>query len=301
MSELNQINKIGIVYKVLGGFVTLIATVGVGPSLLNKIWQENKPPSAKITATKQAGTVPFELLLDGAKSVDPEGRELKFKWIVNNEVSSDKESYRHLFKEPGEYSVVLEVRDPKGLQSRDSIFVNVLSREESPSGETAKKTPEELKNIALPAEQKEAPISPSGTSHPANSVDPLAMTAAHNRWRSTVRVPDLIWSDELAKAAQELADDLRDRGCTTSHSKNSYNENIFRAGAIVYSNGRREFKKKTPQEVTEKWSSGNASYNNIIRDDTNKIGCAMSVCKDNSQIWVCYYYPPGNIVGQKPY
>ena len=99
------------------------------------------------------------------------------------------------------------------------------------------------------------------------------------------------------------------------HSGNGYGENIYLATALMWSDGRRDFQHKTPKDVVDSWGSEIKDYNyadnscsgvcghytQLVWKDTKEVGCAMSVCGDNSQIWVCSYSPPGNVVGQKPY
>jgi pathogenesis-related protein 1 len=42
-------------------------------------------------------------------------------------------------------------------------------------------------------------------------------------------------------------------------------------------------------------------YTQLVWQSTREVGCAMAVCGDKAQIWVCTYHPAGNFVGQKPY
>jgi pathogenesis-related protein 1 len=39
----------------------------------------------------------------------------------------------------------------------------------------------------------------------------------------------------------------------------------------------------------------------VVWRDTKEVGCAMAICANKSQLWVCNYYPAGNMVGKKPY
>ena len=148
-----------------------------------------------------------------------------------------------------------------------------------------------------------------------NPVDPRAITAAHNRWRSQVGVPDLQWSDKLKDVAQHWADTLKKDGCEFYHSHNGYGENLFIASPLSWSDGRSEIQDITPQEVTDSWgdeikeyhyadnscSGVCGHYTQVVWKDTREMGCARAVCDDNAQIWVCSYSPAGNLVGQKPY
>ena len=169
-----------------------------------------------------------------------------------------------------------------------------------------------LLSSAVPAAEAAEMVAADGRS---GGVDPAAMVAAHNRWRAEVGVSGLRWSDKLAGVAQGWADQLKSEGCSMYHSGNGYGENIYKASSLMWSDGRRDLQKKTPQQVTDSWGSeikfysyadNSCSgvcghYTQVVWKDTKEVGCAMSVCGDNSQIWVCSYAPAGNIVGQKPY
>jgi pathogenesis-related protein 1 len=39
----------------------------------------------------------------------------------------------------------------------------------------------------------------------------------------------------------------------------------------------------------------------VVWKNTTEVGCAMAVCPDFIQVWVCSYNPPGNVSGQKPF
>ena len=147
-------------------------------------------------------------------------------------------------------------------------------------------------------------------------IDSEAIVEAHNKWRSRVGVPDLQWSPELARMARQWANTLKTRNCRLEHSgREGYGENIFRASAVIWSDGRREIQEITPEKVVDSWGSEVKNYNyetdtcsgvcghytQIVWEETRKVGCGMAVCEDKSQVWVCNYYPPGNYVGKKPY
>jgi pathogenesis-related protein 1 len=140
--------------------------------------------------------------------------------------------------------------------------------------------------------------------------------AAHNHWRAEVGSPDLVWSEPLAQAAQTWADHLSSNGCCAmSHSGSGYGENIYKVSAVVWSNGRREIQSRTPQQIVDGWASEAKNYdyeNNtcngicghytqMIWRNSTELGCAVAICPDKSQIWVCNYAPTGNVEGQRPY
>ena len=147
------------------------------------------------------------------------------------------------------------------------------------------------------------------------AVDSVAMTTAHNQWRSITGVPDLNWSDELAATSQQWADQLVQSGCNMTHSTTLHGENIYFAGAAYRSDGTSSIQMISEQNVVDAWGNevnnyeyesnschGVCShYTQIVWQNTTEVGCGMAICNDKSQIWVCQYYPRGNMAGQRPY
>ena len=52
------------------------------------------------------------------------------------------------------------------------------------------------------------------------------MLAAHNKYRSELGIPNLVWSNKLAASSQKWANELQRRGCEIEHSDSQYGENI---------------------------------------------------------------------------
>ncbi|MGB1309823.1 MAG: CAP domain-containing protein [Leucothrix sp.] len=148
--------------------------------------------------------------------------------------------------------------------------------------------------------------------------------AAHNVVRTKKRLAGLVWSDTLAGHAQEWADHLaKVNNCQLNHRPNSgemkreYGENLWWAGADVWSDGSRRSQTVTIEKVVSAWASEAANYNydanscqpgkqcnnytQIMWQDTTSVGCGYQQCEDKSQVWVCNYNPPGNFVDKKPY
>jgi len=155
----------------------------------------------------------------------------------------------------------------------------------------------------------------------AEAIDPTAIVAAHNKWRSEAGVQALSHSPKLAKSAQAWANHLKQsQHCAMQHSnpKGSYGENLYWTSPLIWSDGRKELRKVSPAEVIDSWGNEQADYNHarnecrtgaicghytqIVWRDTSKVGCGMGTCRDShEQIWVCHYAPAGNIVGETPY
>uniref|UniRef100_A0A6S6SD88 SCP-like extracellular n=1 Tax=uncultured Thiotrichaceae bacterium TaxID=298394 RepID=A0A6S6SD88_9GAMM len=150
------------------------------------------------------------------------------------------------------------------------------------------------------------------------------MLQAHNQVRARLGLPALTWSGELVRYSQSWANHLvSNNSCRMQHRSHAgsnpkkYGENLFWGSALKWSDGRRESQKITAQEVAREWAievqhysySRNSCrpgeqcghYTQMVWRDTRQVGCAMTLCPDQGQIWVCSYNPPGNWVGQRPY
>jgi len=126
------------------------------------------------------------------------------------------------------------------------------------------------------------------------------MLDAHNAIRSRVGLPPLVWSDQLAKVAQDWANHL----IATDRPNNRYGENIY-----AISGGH-----ATPAEVVDLWAKeargydirSNACsgvcghYTQIVWAKTRAVGCAVAR-NPQREVWVCNYDPPGNVIGFRPY
>lgn len=164
-----------------------------------------------------------------------------------------------------------------------------------------------------PAAPKAVRSTSVATSNP--SLDPTAMLAAHNQWRSKTGVPALKWSNELAASAQQWADQLARSGCRIKHSTGADGENIYRAGAAQRTDGTSSMQEITEQNVVDAWGNEMKDYDyatnschgvcghytQVVWKSTTEVGCGMAVCSNKAQLWVCQYSPRGNMVGEKPY
>lgn len=136
----------------------------------------------------------------------------------------------------------------------------------------------------------------------------------HNYWRAKLGIGPVKWSDELARFAQEWANELARRGCNTLEHRpyngkfaQKYGENIYMSQGmsntptLVIDDFAAEQQCFDHKTQTCKNSCGICGhYTQIIWEKTTEVGCAMVRCGD-TEIWVCNYNPPGNYSGQKPY
>ena len=130
---------------------------------------------------------------------------------------------------------------------------------------------------------------------------------AHNRWRADVNVPDLSWSDEMEKLAENWAIKQGKKGCKMKHRpNNNYGENLYWSMGLPFS----------PKAAVDDWGSeikyfkpnkpfGNAQmraghYTQMVWRTTTQVGCAAYRC-GNKILVVCNYNPAGNWMGVHPY
>ncbi|MBK9312672.1 MAG: hypothetical protein IPM55_00250 [Acidobacteria bacterium] len=135
----------------------------------------------------------------------------------------------------------------------------------------------------------------------------------HNRIRSQAGVPDLKWSDDLARYAQAWADYLGSNGCKLAHRPEDgvwmqkYGENIA-AGSPGYASVDQAIKGWESEKskfrggvITMENIADIGHYSQIMWKNTTLLGCGKSTSCKTKTIIVCNYDPAGNILGQKPW
>ncbi len=163
------------------------------------------------------------------------------------------------------------------------------------------------------------------------------MLDAHNAVRKQAHsdLPALSWSERAAEQAQDWADTLASDGCRMRHNPalQEHGQNLFWAGArrevtttrsgetgaVLDRTVGTRVQQIAADDVVESWASERQwydyeadacrapqgascdHYTQIVWAETTDVGCGMSVCENKGQIWVCEYYPAGNVVGQRPY
>ena len=132
------------------------------------------------------------------------------------------------------------------------------------------------------------------------------MLHSHNQVRLQRQIPPLRWSYSLEAAAQEWAEHLSAIGAMQHDHTRRVGQNLF----VSYG------RQMPPAFVVGKWAGESKDYDErrfkcapgevcghftqVIWRGTKEVGCGVAG-GNNGQFWVCFYSPPGNIIGYKPY
>ncbi len=146
---------------------------------------------------------------------------------------------------------------------------------------------------------------PSALAQPSMAQELLK---AHNQYRSQVGVPPLIWSNALARQAQERANYLSVNKKLEHRRASGVGENLWMGTSRQYSfaqmvkswgNEQQHFVRgKVPRiSNTGNWIDV-LHYSQIVWRNTTQIGCAGVEGEDRMYRLVCLYSPPGNVMGQ---
>ncbi|WCJ30998.1 pathogenesis-related gene 1 [Euphorbia peplus] len=144
---------------------------------------------------------------------------------------------------------------------------------------------------------------------------PLQSTAreylqAHNQARASLAIKPLKWSEKLANASSRLVRFQRNKmGCQFANlSTSKYGANQLWASGLVVN----------PLMVVNHWVEQKVYYNHssnsclanhqcgvytqVVWKKSLELGCSQASCvKEQASLTVCFYNPPGNIIGESPY
>ncbi|KAK7252869.1 hypothetical protein RIF29_37121 [Crotalaria pallida] len=134
---------------------------------------------------------------------------------------------------------------------------------------------------------------------------------AHNEARAAVGVEPLSWSEKLANSTSLLVRYQRNKvGCQFANlTATKYGGNQLWAGTAGG---------VTPRVAVEEWVKekefyihGNNTcaekhecgvYTQVVWRKSTQLGCAQATCvKEKSSLTICFYDPPGNVIGESPY
>ncbi|XLR56038.1 hypothetical protein HN51_010361 [Arachis hypogaea] len=134
---------------------------------------------------------------------------------------------------------------------------------------------------------------------------------AHNIARAEVGVNPLLWDNELESQANTFLSkhivDCLDRVSISPHPM--YGQNILSspsksftgAFAVAYWVA----KKQNYDYRSNTCIGGNpakcVTYTQVVSKSSTYVGCARANCLNGGTLVICYYHPPGNILGTRPY
>lgn len=155
------------------------------------------------------------------------------------------------------------------------------------------------------AHRRATPPSPkaSFTSRLSTSTAISSYLAAHNSIRAKHGAQPLTWSVSLALKAAIWADTCSFRPSNGALSTEPYGENLVAATGLfpisaavaTFASDKKAYRANKP--VYNHWTQ-------VVWKSTTEVGCASAVCDsaglENATFHVCFYNPPGNVVGQAP-
>lgn len=169
-----------------------------------------------------------------------------------------------------------------------------------------------LSSCYCSAQVVQPPSPPKSATPPAAAPSTAAQEYldAHNQARAEVGVAPLKWSQQLAKTASLQVRYQRDRqNCTFANlTKSIYGGNQLWAGGMAV----------TPRAAVETWVAEKkfytyadnscapdhrcGVYTQVVWKKSVEVGCAQASCsKEQASLTICFYNPPGNVIGEKPY
>jgi hypothetical protein len=139
-------------------------------------------------------------------------------------------------------------------------------------------------------------------------ISPKEPLQVHAKYRNSLGIPSLVWSDELARKAQGCANSL---ASTNQFRHCSSGENIwmgtggrfsFTQMMELWASERKNFVNGIFPDVsrTGRWADV-GHYTQIIWRNTTQVGCAGATGSDGNYRFVCNYAPAGNIMGRQVY
>lgn len=166
-------------------------------------------------------------------------------------------------------------------------------------------------NLAHGAEPPSSPNPSPGTTVPVALPSAARdFLEAHNQARAAVGVGPLKWTEMLANATSKLVRYQRDKmGCQFANLTNSKfgGNQLWASGMTV-----------TPRMVVDHWVQEKNYYNHtdnscapnhscgvytqVVWKNSLELGCAQATCvKEQASLTICFYNPPGNVIGESPY
>jgi len=110
------------------GVITLVIVIVCIGVLLAVSFESDKDPRAVIWTSSMDVEVGEPVLFNGSESRDPEGDNLTFEWDLYGGLICSNESFYFCFPAPGNYTVILTVKDTSGNTDRETVHIDVSPR-----------------------------------------------------------------------------------------------------------------------------------------------------------------------------
>jgi uncharacterized protein YkwD len=116
---------------------------------------------------------------------------------------------------------------------------------------------------------------------------------AHNAYRARHCVAPLTWSPQIAATAQRWAE-----RCAPAHDANSGLGENLAWGTQLSGQGAAGLWYQEITQYNPRAAFGPAGhFTQLIWRDSRQLGCGAAMCGDET-MWVCRYFPPGNVQGE---
>jgi len=133
-----------------------------------------------------------------------------------------------------------------------------------------------------------------------NATRQQSLLDAHNEARARYGVAPLRWDDLLAADAQRYAEEIA-QTCTLRHAQQrGQGENLaYAAGRPVNAQGWLDEETYFECGVPYRFEPRVGHFTQMLWADTTHVGCGIARCagRNNAEMLVCRYSPPGNRIG----
>ncbi|KAF9580138.1 hypothetical protein BGW38_003339 [Lunasporangiospora selenospora] len=117
----------------------------------------------------------------------------------------------------------------------------------------------------------------------------------HNKFRAQHGAPPLTWNANAAQFGNNWI-----QACQFQHSRGKFGENLaagyrdFNSAITAWYNEEKLYNYNNPG-----FAMGTGHFTQVVWKSTKSVGCAKKFCpRNNWNIYICEYDPPGNIVSQ---
>lgn len=104
-----------------GGLSDTIST----PVIVSQPQEENVPPNPVITVSTTGGPAPLPVVFDGSGSQDADGSISSYSWNFGDGITASGVSPSHIYAQPANYTVTLDVTDDRGASARTTATIIV--------------------------------------------------------------------------------------------------------------------------------------------------------------------------------